>query len=133
MFHAFVNDTDECLTGSRILKYSDEVKLYLEVCDADPAASGGTLQADLDTALNWLDAWGLELAIDKCSVVHFGRSNPRCTYRAGGLPLRESSGERDLGIHISDDLRWEKQITQIYSKKSGRCPKAVPCLLVELL
>ena len=119
VFLAFVNDVDNCLTHTKILKYADDMKLYLEISDSDPAKSQEGLQEDLEAVSDWLNVWELNLATNKCTVVHFGRSNPKCSYSLCGSALKESSGEKDLGVYISNDLRWDKHVTQVVRKAEG--------------
>jgi len=47
--------------------------------------------------------------IDKCKVMHLGFNNSHATYFIDGLQLQTVSEEKDLGVIISDDLKWEKQ------------------------
>ena len=49
----------------------------------------------------------------KCKVMHFGRKNPCHDYTMNGLVLEKSKCEKDVGVHVSDDL-----------KPSAHCAKA---------
>ena len=41
--------------------------------------------------------------------MHFGNKNPNSKYVLNGNELNEVNEEKDLGIYISNDLKWAKQ------------------------
>jgi hypothetical protein len=47
--------------------------------------------------------------VDKCKVMHFGYNNSKRTYEMNGKDLEEISEERDLGVIVQQDLKWNKQ------------------------
>ena len=47
--------------------------------------------------------------IDKCKVMHLGFNNFHATYSIDGLQLQTVSEEKDLGVIMSDNMKWEKQ------------------------
>ena len=54
--------------------------------------------------------------IDKCKVMHLGRTNKAYVYCLDDVPLVEVTEEKDLGIIISKDLKVSKQCASAYSK-----------------
>ena len=46
--------------------------------------------------------------VDKCKVMHLGYDNPHAIFMDGNR-LQVVSEERDLGVIMSEDLKWEKQ------------------------
>ena len=46
--------------------------------------------------------------IEKCKVMHLGYNNPKADYVMDGSVLQSVSEEKDLGVIVSDDFRWEK-------------------------
>ena len=46
--------------------------------------------------------------VDKCKVMHLGHNNPKVNYVMETTQLQEVSEEKDLGIIVSDDLKWDK-------------------------
>ena len=71
------------------------------------------LQTDLDEAVQWSRVWKMEFNNDKCKVMHLGRKNRILTTYSlletqndQRTDLQTTSLERDLGIHISSDLKW---------------------------
>jgi len=51
--------------------------------------------------------------IDKCRFMHFGYNNPKAVYYMDGMQLMDVSGEKDLGVIVSQDLKWEKQCSAV--------------------
>eukprot|EP00106_Octopus_bimaculoides_P022247 XP_014789689.1 PREDICTED: RNA-directed DNA polymerase from mobile element jockey-like [Octopus bimaculoides] len=76
LFVTHINDIDANLKNATVLKYTDAIKLYLEIKRTDPVHYRSLLQSDLDTIQQWIMDWQLKLAVDKCTTMHFGRKNP---------------------------------------------------------
>nr|XP_047146125.1 uncharacterized protein LOC124818997 [Hydra vulgaris] len=77
---------------------------------------------DLDILFNWTKRWLISFNKDKCKIMHFGRDNPKIKYNLKynateteiiqhGLIV--TSLERDLGVYISDNLKWEDHIEKM--------------------
>ena len=58
----------------------------------------------------------MEFNVDKCKIMHLGKTNPRHTYMMGGVDLETTSGERDLGVLVDDRLEFDKHIKGIVNK-----------------
>nr|CAD2133874.1 unnamed protein product [Meloidogyne enterolobii] len=70
---------------------------------------------------------GLKIAIEKCSVLYLGNSNPSTKYFINDIVIPQISSEdsvRDLGIHFSHDLKWDKHIN-IITRKAIRCSYSI--------
>ena len=119
LFVAYVNDVDNVIHHATLLKYADDMKLYMELEHSDCHKQHSLLQDDLNSLQQWLDQWQLRLAPEKCKVVHFGRRNPLLTYTLRDTPLQESNAERDLGVLISSDLSFDSHISKIVKKAEG--------------
>ena len=52
--------------------------------------------------------------IDKCSVMHIGHNNMQGNYNMFNQQLPTTDQQRDLGIIIIKDLKWQKQPQKIY-------------------
>jgi len=55
-----------------VSKFADDTKIG-SIVDGEESHLG--LQQDLDQLRQWADEWQLEFNLDKCEVMHFGRSN----------------------------------------------------------
>ena len=47
--------------------------------------------------------------VDKCSVMHIGHNNMQNNYNMSNQQLATTDQQRDLGIIITKDLKWQKQ------------------------
>eukprot|EP00061_Rhincodon_typus_P004217 g22023.t1 len=68
----YINDLDENVQGM-ISKFADDIKIDGIV---DSEEGYRKLQQDLDLLEKWAEKWHMEFNIDKCEVLHFGKSNP---------------------------------------------------------
>ena len=57
--------------------------------------------------------------VDKCSVMHIGHNNVQSNYNMSKQQLLPTDQQRDLGIIITKDLKWQKQ-TEKSSKTENR-------------
>ena len=73
------------------------------------------LQLDLDIIHRWCSEWLLFLNVQKCHVLHFGNKEQllnKFKYNINGQYL---TVEKDLGVFVSSDLNWDKQVSQVCS------------------
>ena len=47
--------------------------------------------------------------VDKCSVMHIGLNNMQSNYNMSNQQLPTTDQQRDLGIIITKDLKWQKR------------------------
>ena len=55
------------------------------------------LQNDLDNISKWADNWQMKFNVEKCKVLHYGRSSIERGYLMHGHPLEQVLVEKDLG------------------------------------
>jgi len=51
--------------------------------------------------------------MDKCKVMHMGYNNLQAEYVTDGSKLESVNEEKDLGVIISEDLKWDKQAVRL--------------------
>ena len=66
--------------------------------------------------------------LDKCVVMHLGRKNPRHTYFMGGLPMKVTECEKDIGVYMHSSLKPSSHIAEAIKKAN----KALGILLRSL-
>jgi len=49
----------------------------------------------------------MKFNVDKCTVMHIGSVNKKCSYQLGNNVLESTDTKKDLGIWISNDLKFE--------------------------
>ena len=67
------------------------------------------LQEDIDKLVEWENKWSMNFNVDKCSVMHIGHNNMHGNYNMSNQQLPTTDQQRDLGIIITKDLKWQKQ------------------------
>ena len=57
--------------------------------------------------------------LDKCEVIHQGHNNPDADYFMDATTLvQKVSEEKDLGVIVSKDLKWDKQcVSAVHLRK----------------
>ena len=108
-----MDDIDNCIQDSKLIKFADDTKLYVTYSPLNPDCNT-LLQDDLSRVSSWCSAWLLKLNSEKSSCVHFGFLNPKRDYFLEDNLIRSSNSVLDLGILISSDL-----------KPSSHCSKAI--------
>ena len=112
LFIIYINDLLE-LIGNDSKAYADDNKIISIIKNF---YSNHKLQLDIDRVCKWSRDWSAQLNIEKCKVVHFGRNNMKYDYEIESRTLNKSDCEKDLGVYISNDLKWEAQIGYVTAK-----------------
>ena len=78
------------------------------------------------TCVEWSNTWLMHFNFKKCKVMHVGKNKKRSTHvytmddsSGATLELQETELERDLGMLISNDLKWRSQV-EAASAKANR-------------
>ena len=112
LFIAYVDDIDDQILTSSVLIYTDDMKIYVDLKKNNPDLTTAILQSELDSLSESVRMWQLRFNVDKCVVMHFGRGNPQTKYSINGQQLHSSDLERDLGVLLSNNLKftimWQK-------------------------
>ena len=112
LFIIYINDIDEVILSS-LFKFADDAKLLGKV---DNQTDIIRMQKDLASIIEWSETWQMPINTDKCKVMHFGKTNIKTEYSIGGHRLEVVSDERDLGVHLSNDLKVDKQCLKAAKK-----------------
>ena len=120
LFLIFINDLPSKLLN-RCRLYADDNKIIAQIASEEDSKG---LQRDIDTLGEWSEEWSLGLNFEKCKIVHFGKQNKKYNYsmKDNGIPreLEVSSIEKDIGVLISNDLRWEMQVRSAAGKANSK-------------
>ena len=112
LFLIYINDIDIGLT-SRIAKFADDTKLGTN--SANPREVEA-LQNDLNRLGEWSDKWQMPFNCGKCKVMHIGDKNPQANYSLLGNEIASVAQEEDLGVIISNDLKFTNQTIKVEKK-----------------
>lgn len=113
LFLIYISDLSVNLTANTSL-YADDTKIY-----CNPTDKNMSIQSDLKKIENWTKDWLLTLNINKCTVLYLGKNNPKKQYLLNNTPIVSVTEQNDLGVIISEDLKWEKHIRSITKKANS--------------
>ena len=117
LFIAYVNDIDDCLEHSVILKYADDIKLYCAFSDSSNSSAVTSFQNDLNSLESWSGKWQLNFNINKCAIVHYGKNNiGHHIYSLAQKTISSSLQEKDLGVYVSHDLKSSHHVSCVVRK-----------------
>ncbi|XP_065681547.1 uncharacterized protein LOC136095197 [Hydra vulgaris] len=121
LFIIYINDlTDNLKLVHKI--YADDTKLLQEIRPEFHDADCLILQNDLNIISEWSKEWLMELNVAKCKVMHFGHGNINHDYVMNdgntSLIIAATDIERDLGIFLSNDLKWNQHI-QVATRRAN--------------
>ena len=105
LFLIYINDLGNTIV-SKISKFSDDTKLCYSSRNPEEVFE---LQEDLNKLVDWANTWQMNFNIDKCAVMHIGHNNIQHNYTMANQQLTATEEQRDLGITITRDLKWQKQ------------------------
>ena len=84
------------------------------------------IQSDISNIEKWSSTWQLRLNNEKCHFLQLGRKKTEETsYNLTNntnkslVPISKVSDVKDLGVHIDDNLNFEKQIAECTKKANG--------------
>ena len=92
-------------------KFAGDAKLCHRARNPDDIME---LQEDINKLVEWANKWQMSFNADKCSVMHIGHNNMRSNYNMSNQQLPTTAQQRDLGIIITKDLKWQKQTEKSY-------------------
>ena len=116
-FIAYINDILLNVTTATGSIFADDTKLYAKV---NTIEDGKQLQNDLRDGPG---AWAAEnlmgFNVNKCKVIHYGRSNPKCDYTLNGVMIKPAKEETDLGVLFAENFSFSKHIANKTKKANS--------------
>lgn len=67
----------------------------------------------------WTNDWLITLNEKKCTVLHIGRKNPKYNYFINGSSLEKVDRQRDLGVIVTTNLKWDVHIVEIVKRANS--------------
>ena len=110
----YINDIGQGIS-SKIKLFADDCLLYREINSIDDAL---VLQSDLDQ----LSTWQMTFNHTKCYTLRVSTRTSLSVYdyHIAGNILRPVKYHPYLGVHLSDDLRWNIHIAEISKKATDQ-------------
>ena len=112
LFLIYINDLDEGIK-SHILKFADDTKLFGKASNTQECEQ---LQEDLNRLHKWSEDWQMKFNVDKCKIMHIGKTNIRQNYSLNNQVLGAIDEEKDLGVIITVNLKPSRQCLEAYKK-----------------
>ena len=128
LFLIYVNDLPFHIR-SKCKVFADDFKIYLSAKLTNPVEA--TLhvlncQRDINTLIDVSRSWGLEMNVDKCSVMRFQRKffdwdllGVLGCYYIEDSPISFAADHKDLGVLVDNNLKFHKHIQCITNKAGG--------------
>jgi hypothetical protein len=111
LFVIFINDMPE-LTQNLCELFADDSKILAQIKNTSDQI---LVQDDLDKLVKWSQDWNMLFNSKKCKVMNFG-SGKNSIFNSFEYSMDSGNGQRhilektrivrDLGVYISDDLKW---------------------------
>ena len=92
--------------------FADDTKCYRPVWELPNCED---LQNDFNDLENWCSTWKMDLNQSKCGVMNITRSGRPVTaeYKLLNIPLKTLRHQKDLGITVTKDFKWTKQVEEV--------------------
>ena len=116
LFSFHINDITADIE-SEIRLVADDYVCYREIKDKDDTLK---LQRDIDRLGNWARKWvNMRFQSVKCNMMQLKRKHSKTTkasYTLEGTVLENVDNIKNLGVTITNDLKWNTHISNIYTK-----------------
>jgi hypothetical protein len=112
MFIMYVDGMDTGII-SKLSKFADDTKLCHRAIREEDKMS---LQKDLNKLIEWSETWQMNFNVSKCTVMHIGCRNIESNYKIGETDLVNVTEQRDLGVIITNDLKWGRQCDEAFRR-----------------
>ena len=94
--------------------FADDTKVYRNI---KTHIDREVLQSDLSRLEDWSRKWQLRFNANKCKVLHIGRDNEHYEYYMDrDTKIGVTTNERDLGVQIDPDLKFNQHVETVTSK-----------------
>ena len=93
LFLLFINDLPLGVVSPLSL-FADDSKIFTRIVSeknkkgTDNVNGNEVLQEYLNKIREWADKWKMEFNVDKCKIMHLGKTNPKHAYTMGGGTLQ---------------------------------------------
>ena len=121
MFIIYIDDIKDCLKNSTSSSFADDTRLSKQIsCCKDTIL----LQNDLVSVVNWAEQNNMALHENKFELLTYRTPRSRLLEELpftsewleyttpSGQVILPSKNVKDLGVHLSDNLKWTVQITE---------------------
>jgi len=115
LFILYLNDLS--VSAANLDKFADDVEMHSMVVDDTTYQS---FSSSLYELMDWSNRWQLEVASEKCNVMHIGKANLNYDYSLPHGNLSTLDNIRHLGVIFSKNLKFSQHCTEITKKAQQR-------------
>ena len=118
LFVIYINDLLDEISSDGLM-FADDAKIFRQITSREDATK---LQNDLQKLEEWSDTWLLRFNAEKCHVLTLGKfENIKHAhqYMLCNNELEHLPDEKDLGVTIDDELKFEEHITRKVQVANG--------------
>ena len=114
LFLLFINDIHENL-DSTLRLFADDALLYRSINTMNDSV---ILQNDIDKLVSWSKAWQMQFNVTKCHTMKISRKKEPVLmdYCIDGRKLSPVTNHPNLGVLLSNNLRWNSHVENIVVK-----------------
>ena len=106
LFLIYIDDISAAAsTYSTVSLYADDAKIF--------SSNVPDLQASLDCITLFFKSRQLQLAPEKCELLTIGKSDNTVSLILEGMAIRQTESVKDLGVWISNDLKWKSHVCKV--------------------
>ena len=112
LFLVYINDMSSYVHHSHFLKFADDTKCFLHISTLSDYCA---LQEDITALFTWSRDSDLDFNLKKFVHLSF-KSKLDTTYTISDTRIPHSDSHKDLGLILSEDLRWDKHYKAITAR-----------------
>jgi hypothetical protein len=128
LFLIFIDDISQVVANSGLKIFADDTKVYFKTRhDTDHRK----FTYDARKVFGWAHNNRLDVAMHKCQVLHLGSGNPQRLLSIGGNVLETTSSIKDLGVIMSQTLKFTEHINAITRAAYQRTGLIFKCFITR--
>ena len=118
LFNIFVNDIDEVIVHCNVLKYADDIRIYLSSSKSSNDLSDlhSRVQSDINNIISWSISSGMAFNVGKCFSVSFGNALSTRHYCIADSVIPHNKDFKDLGLRVHSPLSFSAHSNSVVSK-----------------
>ena len=127
LFSMYVNSIDDAVTHCHVLKYADDIRLFLSIPKDNMHDYMVLIQNDINAMVKWVDDAGMNFNVQKSFHLRFGRISNTTQYSVKDVRIPLVATAKDLGVRVNVNLCWNEHIDYCVLKANQRLSLIYKC------
>ena len=123
----YISDLTNEIKHCKIKLFADDCKIYIVLLRNNSVHSSQLMQEDINNLMNWAKNSQLNIAFQKCAVLHIGKKNPKTEYYFGDIKIPKVSSMRDLGVIVDEKLSFKEHYAQVSKSANIKANLILKC------